>query len=47
MSVYLRKKDRICSQKSTDDNYINVFFKKFACLEESVSKVRLVARKAY
>ena len=27
MSVYLRKKDRIYSQKSTRDNYINVFFK--------------------
>ena len=28
MSVYLRKKDRIYSQKSTRDNYINVFFYK-------------------
>ena len=27
MSVYLRTKDRIYSQKSTRDNYINVFFK--------------------
>ena len=27
MSVYLRKKDRIYSQKSTRYNYINVFFK--------------------
>ena len=29
MSVYLRKKDRIYSQKSTRDNYINVPNKKF------------------
>ena len=27
MSVYLRKKDRIYSQKSTRDNYINIFLK--------------------
>ena len=28
MSVYLRKKDRIYSQKSTRDNYINLIFRK-------------------